>query len=80
MGFWHRSTVAATLDGIQDFLEREVFLPLHAILCVIALSGTVQTQKTCQAVGAQFTPENFQRMAFKLLVTHSLETAHGEFS
>jgi hypothetical protein len=40
----------------------------------------VQTEKTCQAVGPQFTPENFQRMAFKLLVSHGLDAAHGKFS
>jgi len=73
-------TVPTLLDRIQDFLDREVFLPLHAILCVIACSGTVQTEKTCQAVDAQFTPENFQRMAFKLLVTHGLDTLATTFS
>jgi hypothetical protein len=67
-------------DRIQDLLDSHVLLPLPAIPCVIVRSGSVQTEKACQAVGAQFTPENFQRMAFKLLVSHGLDTAHGKFS
>lgn len=70
----------APLDRIQDFLDGAVFLPFHAILCVIARSGTVQAEKTSQAVDAQFTPENFHRVTFKLLVSHCLDTAHGKFS
>lgn len=62
------SVLTVCANGFDDLIKRQPLLPLLAVAGVVTSSGAVQAQEPGEAIGAEFTLQEFQGVAFKLLV------------
>jgi len=60
--------LAMGLNGFHDLIEGQILLPFVAIAGVVARAGAVQAQEAGETVGAQFAFQNFEDVAFELLI------------
>ncbi|HZO55426.1 MAG TPA: hypothetical protein VFB63_22150 [Bryobacteraceae bacterium] len=58
-----------TLDGSENVVDRQILLPFGPTGCVIARARSIESKEACQAVDAELTPKNLQRVPFKLFVS-----------
>ncbi len=63
-------TVPALLDRIENLVDSQILLPCTTAGCVVASTGSVQSEKTGQPIGTELTSEHFESMTFKLLIRH----------
>lgn len=73
---WHQVLGLAAFKLLRQILHRNPLEPLMAVPRVIALYGTVNAQKTCQAVNSQFAMENVQSMPLELIIRHLFQRNH----
>ena len=67
-------------DGLNDFVDREIFLPSHSIPRVVAATGAVQTQEAGQTVRTEFALQYIKSVTFKLLIRHFVEGDQSWYS
>ena len=61
-----RRRTRRAIQGCDNLLDSQIFLPGSPVARVVAFAGTETPQEACQSVGPNFALEDVQRVALEL--------------
>lgn len=55
-------------DRLKHLIDRQAFLALDPVICVVPGAGSMEPKESCQSIRAKFTLQQIESVPLKLLV------------